>query len=64
MVFFAIHQHESLMGAHVYPHPESPSHFPPHPVPPYPALPNADAESNHSLFQPPLSGLLGGIGPL
>ena len=33
MVFFAIHQHESLMGAHVYPHPESPSHFPPHLIP-------------------------------
>ena len=26
---FAIHQHESAKGAHVFPHPESPSHIPP-----------------------------------
>ena len=31
MVVFAIHQHES--GVHVSPHPEPPSHFPPHPTP-------------------------------
>ena len=33
MVVFAIHQHGSPTGAHVSPHPESPSHFPPHPIP-------------------------------
>ena len=30
---FAIHRHESTMGAHVSHHPEPPSHLPPHPVP-------------------------------
>ena len=30
---FAIHWHESAMGVHVFPHPETPSHFPPHPIP-------------------------------
>ena len=30
VVFFSIHQHESSMGAHVSPHPEPPSHHPPH----------------------------------
>ena len=29
---FAIHQHESATGVHV-PHPESPSHLPPHIIP-------------------------------
>ena len=29
---FAIHQHESATGTHV-PHPEPPSHFPPHTIP-------------------------------
>ena len=29
---FAIHCHESAMGAHVSLHPESPSHLPPHPI--------------------------------
>ena len=33
MVVFAIHQHESVTGAHVSPHPEPPSHVPPHPIP-------------------------------
>ena len=33
MVVFAIHQHESAMGAHVSPHPELPSHLHPHPIP-------------------------------
>ena len=33
MVFFAIHRHESAMGAYVYSHPEPQSHFPPHPIP-------------------------------
>ena len=31
--FFAIHQYELAMGIHVLFHPESPSRFPPHPVP-------------------------------
>ena len=30
---FAIQWHESAMGVHVFPHPESPSHLPPHPIP-------------------------------
>ena len=30
---FAIHQHESVTGAHVSPHPEPPSQLPPHPIP-------------------------------
>ena len=30
VVFFSIHQHESSMGAHVSPHPEPPTHHPPH----------------------------------
>ena len=33
MVVFAIRQHESAMGAHVSPYPETPSHLPPHPIP-------------------------------
>ena len=33
VVAFAIHQHESAMGIHVSPHPESPSHLLPHPIP-------------------------------
>ena len=31
--FFAIHRHESAMGAYVSPHPECPSLLPPHPIP-------------------------------
>ena len=30
---FAIHQHASAMGVHVFPPPEPPSHFPPHTIP-------------------------------
>ena len=30
---FVIYWHESAMGAHVSPHPEHPSHLPPHPIP-------------------------------
>ena len=30
---FATHQHESAMGVHVSPHPETPSHVAPHPIP-------------------------------
>ena len=30
---FAIHRYESAIGAHVSPHPEPPSHLPPHPIP-------------------------------
>ena len=30
---FAIHQHESAIHIRVPPHPESPSHLPPHPIP-------------------------------
>ena len=33
MVGFAIHHHESAMGAHVSPHPEPPSKLPPYPIP-------------------------------
>ena len=33
MVVFAIHRHESAMGAHALPDPEPPSHLPPHPIP-------------------------------
>jgi len=33
VVFFAIHQHESATGTHVYPHPECPSPLPRHPMP-------------------------------
>ena len=33
MVGFAIHHHESAMGAHVSPHPEPSSHLPPYPIP-------------------------------
>ena len=29
----AIHQHDSAMGTQVPPHPEPPSHHPPHPIP-------------------------------
>ena len=29
---FAIHQCEPVMGVHVFPHPEHPSQFPPHPI--------------------------------
>ena len=29
----AIHRHESATGAHVSPHPESPTHLPPDPMP-------------------------------
>ena len=39
---FAMHQHESATGTHVSPHPEPPSHYPPHPIPltaPEPQLP-------------------------
>ena len=32
MVVFAIHQHESAMGTHVSPHPETLSYLPPHPI--------------------------------
>ena len=31
-MIFAIHQHDSAMGAHVSLHPEPPSHLPPHPI--------------------------------
>ena len=30
---FAIRRHESAMGAHVSPHPETPFYLPPHPIP-------------------------------
>ena len=30
---FAIHQHELFTGIHVCPHPETPSHLLPHPIP-------------------------------
>ena len=30
---FAIYQHELATGIHVFPHPESPSHFPPYSIP-------------------------------
>ena len=30
---FAVHQHESATSIHVSPHPEAPSHLPPHPIP-------------------------------
>ena len=33
VMVFAIHQHESATGTHMSSHPESPSHFPPHPIP-------------------------------
>ena len=33
MMAFAIHRYESAIGAHVSPHPEHPSHLPPHPIP-------------------------------
>ena len=33
MVVFAILGHESAMGVHVSPHPQSPSHLPPHSIP-------------------------------
>ena len=33
MVSCAIHQHESAMGAHVFRHPELPSHLSPDPIP-------------------------------
>ena len=33
VVVFAIQRHESATGAHVSPHPEPPSHLPPHPIP-------------------------------
>ena len=33
VVGFAIHRHESAMGAHVSPYPEIPFHLPPHPIP-------------------------------
>ena len=32
MVIFAIHQYESAMGVNMSPHPESPSHVPPHSI--------------------------------
>ena len=32
-MIFAIHQHDSAMGRHMSPHPEAPSHLPPHPIP-------------------------------
>ena len=33
MVVFAIHRHESAMGAHALPDPEPLSHLSPHPIP-------------------------------
>ena len=32
VIVLAIHRNESAMGAHVSPHPEPPSHIPPHPI--------------------------------
>ena len=48
VVGFAIHRHESAMGVHVFPHPKSPSHLPPHPIPQ--GHPSAPALS--ALFHP------------
>ena len=33
VIVLAVHWNESAMGAHMSPHPESLSHFPPHPIP-------------------------------
>ena len=33
MIVFAVHQHELAIGIHVSPHPETPPHLPPHPIP-------------------------------
>ena len=39
-MLFTIHPHESATGTHVFPHPEPPSHLPPHPIPlAYPRAP-------------------------
>ena len=32
-MLFTIHPHESATGTHVFPHPELPSHLPPHLIP-------------------------------
>ena len=34
MMASVIHKHESVIGIHVSSPPETPSHYPPHPIPP------------------------------
>ena len=44
VVVSAIHWHESPMGSPCVPHPEPPSHLPPHPIPQYcPSAPTSSA---------------------